>query len=68
MSDVWDPAKGAKREARKQAKMLDEQKRKQKLALAEAEGEEALVKSRAINPMKGRRSLITGTQRREQLG
>ena len=67
MSDITDPGRGARREARKQSRLLEEQKRKQKLAKAEAEGELALIKSRATNPMTGRRSLIQGTQR-ETLG
>lgn len=67
MSDITDPGKDARREARRQRRILEEQKRKQKLAKVEAEGELALVKSRAANPMKGRRSLIQGTQR-ETLG
>ena len=67
MSDITDPGKDARRQARKQSRLLEEQKRKQKLAKAEAEGELALIKSRAANPMTGRRSLIQGTQR-ETLG
>lgn len=68
MTTVLDPGKGARKQAREQAKLLKQQKQKQKLELAEAEGEAALVKSRATSPLTGRRSLISGTQRRETLG
>ena len=67
MSDITDPGKDARKHARAQRKLLEEQKHKQKLAKAEAEGELALIKSRATDPTKGRRSLIAGTQR-ETLG
>lgn len=68
MTQVVDPGKDARKQAREQAKLLKQQKAKQALELAEAEGEAAVVKSRAIGPMKGRRSLISGTQKRESLG
>ena len=66
--DILDPGKGARRQAREQAKLLKQEKAKQALQLAEAEGEVALVKSRATNPMTGKRALISGTQKRESLG
>lgn len=68
MSTVIDPTKGARRAAKEQAKLLKQQKQKQQLAKAEAEDELARVQARATSPMMGRRSLISGTQRRETLG
>lgn len=67
MTTILDPGKGARRQAREQRKLLAKQKQKQQLEKAEAEGELAIVKSR-LSPAKGRQSLITGTQKRDQLG
>lgn len=67
-SDILDPGKDARRQARKQESLLKEQRQKERLKKAEAEGELALVKSRATSPLKGRRSLIAGTQNRDTLG
>ena len=68
MTSVLDPTKEARKQARKQESLLREQKQKQALAKAEAEGELSEVKARATSTTTGRRSLISGTQKREQLG
>ena len=64
MSKVLDPTKAARRQAAVQAQELAKQKQRQTLEKAEAESEVAAVKGRAQDPAKGRRSLISGVQKK----
>jgi|DEB0MinimDraft_6_1074348.scaffolds.fasta_scaffold03492_8 hypothetical protein len=69
MSKILDPGKSARRAARDQAELLKKQKQKQRLELAEADSEVAAKKALALNPTKGRRSLINPSSgMRETLG
>lgn len=60
MSDLIDPGKGARRQAREQAELLKRQKQKEQLKLAEAEDELAKKKAKIMTP-RGRagRSMLT---------
>lgn len=69
MSGWIDPGKGARKAARRQEQLLKQRRQKQNLELAEAENEVAVKKSLALNPTKGRRSLINASSGlRETLG
>lgn len=60
--------RSARKAARRQEQMLQKQKQKQKLDLAEAEGELATKQAIALDPGKGRQSLLNPNRRRQQLG
>lgn len=63
MTDIFDPGKSVKKRAKKaneaQARLLEEQKRKEELRLAEESSE--VAKRRALIQRKGGRSLLIAT-------
>lgn len=70
MSDLVDPGKGARRQARKQAELLKRQKQKETLKAAEAEDELVKKRSSIMKPkgVTGRLSLLSPQTRRQSLG
>lgn len=55
MSDLIDPARSAKKQAKAQSLLMQQQEQRQKIELAEASDEAARA---GLMPNKGRRSLI----------
>ena len=68
MSDLIDPMRDAKKQAKRQEQDLKLQRQKQTTAKAEATGELERKKFLASSPDKGRRSLISGAAGRPSLG
>ena len=66
MSNMLDPGKDARRAQRRAAEEAKKMKQKQMLEKAEAEDVVAKKKALALDPGKGRRSLIQGM--RDTLG
>lgn len=62
MSSIIDPGKSARREAAKQRDLLKRERQKQALEKAKAEEEVAKKVSMALDPSKGRQSLIKPRQ------
>lgn len=69
MSDVIDPGKGARRQARKQAELLRKEKQKQLLEKAEIDDELAKKKALVMNPAKNRQRMsLLSSGRKQSLG
>lgn len=68
MKDIIDPTRDARKEAKKQRELLAQQKQQQKLEKAKATGEAAQATAMALNPNKGRRSLVNPSALKNTLG
>ena len=68
MSDLVDPGRRARKQARKQAELIKRQKQKEQLRAAEAEDELSKKKAFIMSPGKRRSLVAPATGRRESLG